>query len=281
MPINLDRVRRAKGMIDARPEAPQLRTEFHALRSDLFIVRQLVHGAEAEGRDATEERKREHPHLRGHAQIVDERVGELVTVGHKLQWQLTQHIEQRLPWDVYVHYASLDVVVFFMLLRSALDHSAGIIQHVVTAPKGQRKRFSSFHELHGFAGTSRGRQYLGDVVSDLVVSCDWFEDVRGWRDAIVHEGSHLLVTNDGPRPVFLIAHGTTFEMNIPEVMCSTNVVDYWHFAGLYLAYLICFLDDLALLVRGMLPTVTFGANPSMQHPGLVFLHEAMNELAPQ
>lgn len=279
MPINLNRVGRAKALIDASSESPQLRSSFHSLSADLFLAKQLLQSAIAKGPGVSEDRALEHARVRGHVAIIDERVSELVTVGHKLQWQLTQHADGHLPFEAWVHFASLDLKVLFMLLRSSMDQAAAIIGHLVPANRGCKRPFSSFHDLWTYAHREDGAACLGDEVTRLVNDCEWFPDIKTWRDSLEHDGSRVLVTNDGHRPVFMIVRGRTFTLSIPEVMRNTNVVDFWLFVGLYVAYLLCFLEDLALLVRKTLEPTSFNANPSMRHPGLIFLRQAMDDLA--
>jgi hypothetical protein len=261
-----DRVRRARGLIDIAGTQPLLCSAFQALAGD--IVAGVMTGERPGPSRST-----------GHIEVIAERVSELVTVGHKLQWQLTQHLEGRLPFAAWVFFASLDVRVFFMLLRSTMDQAAAVVGHLVPEQRGCSRPYSSFHDLWKHADRDDGARCLGSEVTRLVKDAGWFPDVKQWRDSIEHSGSRLVVANDGTRPVFMIVRGKTFTLEIPEVMRGSNVVDFWDFAGLYVAYLLCFLDDLALLFRRNLKTFESKPGPTLGHPGLVFLAQAMDELA--
>jgi hypothetical protein len=164
------------------------------------------------------------------------------------------------------YFVSADIDLFFSKYRSVFDNIAQLIK---TISRGSLP--SSFHELMKKAKT--GKLSLGMEYVQLILKCNWFETLKNFRDSIEHDAAETNVDYNRERVLFMISSldaGYTQLpgkdlIDIPEIR-ENNFSNFELFAGIYIGYLIWFLEELSKLI-----TKDLGFNLSSTdrclHPG--------------
>jgi len=117
---------------------------------------------------------------------------------------------------------------------------------------------------------------LGIDQAELVLSADWFDDLKNVRDANIHQGGMTIVFLEKERILFQTVKGFEKLVAIPELMYNENVVDFQLYAGMYFGYLIAFLEDFANVLEKLLPNSKYSlslGNPRKlfgQHPPIIY-----------
>lgn len=117
----------------------------------------------------------------------------------RLEWMREQaEIDPRL--ETFWRYSSaLDIEYFHVEVRSIMDYVAFIIRKISDAPgkvvcKSVDKYACSFEKLFNWMEKDeRNRHKLGADMASLILSAEWFKDIREVRDAIIHGGGESIV----------------------------------------------------------------------------------------
>jgi len=166
-------------------------------------------------------------------------------------------MNQKLPMGAWMNFAQLDVELFFMKIRSIFDYIAIVLCRISDSRKIPRKRRKSFNKLRNWLidpneGKNNTKKWDQEL-ANLVISVNWFDDMKNIRDSIFHEGGYTLVFPDKEKILFQVYKGHKKQISIPEIMYNNNVVDFELFAGLYFGYLTAFLENFAINVEKKLP----------------------------
>lgn len=97
--------------------------------------------------------------------------------------------------------------------------------------------------------------------------CEWFDDLREVRNSIVHRGGFTLVFLEKGKILFQV-YEKNGKVLIPEIMFNKNVADFELYAGLYIGYLMTYLEDVSALIHKRLNLKKIGSNAKSYHSGL-------------
>lgn len=211
--------------------------------------------------------------LRSDASSLNDDISNLLTILARMAWDLEQRDEGVLPEHLWMSFSRLDAEHFFVLMRSAADHVGGILCELSRAPKSTPRSFS---DLRKHIRKAEPQADVGSDVKNVIAAADWFEQFKGWRELIVHDGGLALTFPEKGRLLFQVYRGGTTAITVPEIMYNENVVDLGSFMVLYLAYLLSLIDDVAQVVQRRLavPAITGWRN----HPALAILRSGLGEL---
>lgn len=150
------------------------------------------------------------------------------TVIERLEWQNTMRKTKNLSDGRWMSYAGYDIDRFHLEIRSIFDYIAEIIMKVSDNPKNIRGEGRSFNKLKKWLAKDNGKnsQILGNDLAVLVLSADWFDDIKKVRDESVHNGGFTAVFPEGEMILFQVLKGYESLVSIPEVMYNDNVVNF-------------------------------------------------------
>ena len=168
----------------------------------------------------------------------------------RLEWMRGLAVRGQLSTDGWRTFSSLDIENLFVQVRSSMDHAAELIQ--VHLPKGGQLP-DSFNKLRSSIDKYRSR--LPDELQQLIESARWFEQMRGIRDALVHQGGMSLVFGEPAESLHFQVYGKGMNGYAfhPALMFNENVVHFERYAALLVANLLAFLDRLGGILRSINP----------------------------
>ena len=196
------------------------------------------------------------------AQGVDSRLADAVSILHaehatlltileRTEWQKQSARDGHLNDTLWFFFSTLDVEHYYIVLRSLFDHIAGVCAET-TSRRDQIPR--SFNKLLEWcADRSRADRILGADLTELLLSCDWFHDIRKTRDGIVHFGALTLAFPSAETIAFNVAAGDRSSAVPNELMINETIADCELFMAWTLGNLQLFLDSLARLILARIP----------------------------
>lgn len=201
------------------------------------------------------------------------------TLFERLDWLRGMWIEGQLDDAVWYRYATSDIASFHVVIRSLFDYAAMVVVlisgkagqlPVKTKSQGKQCSFRDLREWVLVNSSRLGNTALVKVIAD----CDWFEDLRNVRDAMVHGSGQTLVFFVKPRILFQVIAkhkgSDKFLMKMSELMYNENVMDFELYAGMMHGYLLDFLEQLAMHVFSWIGPVYENCKGRSRHthPGL-------------
>ena len=157
--------------------------------------------------------------------------------------------QKRLDKELWRRFAEINIKHFYVDYRSLFDFIAKAIGLVSDSPGQIPKK--SFNDLKKWIENNPNRvEKLGKDLADVVMSCDWFEDLKNVRDSILHKGDLVLVFPDKDKILFQI-HDKNLNSKILEpkiIMNNENVAVFELYAGLYIGYLIAYLEEVSEVI---------------------------------
>jgi hypothetical protein len=156
--------------------------------------------------------------------------------------------------DSWFHFIKSDIHAFHVELRSVFDTIALIIADRLESRRSGK--LDSFRKLRDMVSNSSDKKnILPPIYSRLVSECDWFDQMRDLRDAIMHQNKDAWVRwrTDG-HIVFALSHGSRLKlMNLEDNACLRhflwqNLILFAPYAGYYFGRLIAFLNRLSCIV---------------------------------
>ncbi|HZS73527.1 MAG TPA: hypothetical protein VFA69_03380 [Candidatus Nitrosotalea sp.] len=201
-------------------------------------------------------------------------VQNLLTIISRLEWQKNLVLENKLDDGLWSYFVATDIYVFHSELRSIFDYIAKIIQ-LISNTSGKTK---SFEKLKNWMSKPENEGKISKDLSDFVSNCRWFYDIRKIRNNLIHDGAEPLVFPNKDRILFLIRTSDYKKIIIPEIMFNENVVDFELYAGLYMAYIMIYLEEFSELINRHLNLNKFRAMAKGYHPGLRITQEWINKI---
>lgn len=188
----------------------------------------------------------------------------------KLNYLNSLRIEKKLDDLTYIIYATTDVEFFFTELRSIFDYVSLSICYVSPINKHQiRDEGRSFESLSNWLTKNNDCQTrFSKDLSDLVLSCEWFSEIKDLRDLIRHRGGQSLVFINGDEILFQV-FTKGFKPNtpmIPELMFNSNVMNFKFCSVFYFSYLLDYLEKVAKIIEVKLGLIKNGLEISYSHP---------------
>lgn len=204
--------------------------------------------------------------LNRYLKFLQQHIWNLETIVLKLAWQRDLWSKGRLDEINWMMFAKCDINYFHVEFRSLFDHLPKIMSIVSDSPGQIKSR--SFQKLRNWlAKSDKNVRKLGKDLAQLVLSCEWFDDLKAIRESLIHRGGFTLVFLEKDRILFQVHEGISRKVLIPEVMFNKNVVDFELYAGLYLGYLIAYLEEVSEIILNRLNLKSMG-NPRSYHSGL-------------
>ncbi len=197
------------------------------------------------------------PSIGSFLQYISQDVTNIETLSSRLVWELSLSDRKELDvWDL-IRYAECDIDVFHIEIRSIFDYLERIIQKVSDHPDNVPEK--GFNDLRNWLLDEKGEEKkenverLGEDLAKLVLSVDWFDDIKNVRDETLHRGADTMVFPEKGRILFQVSKGAKNLISFPEVQFNENVIDFELYAGVYFGYLIAFLEEASKVVEKRLP----------------------------
>jgi hypothetical protein len=206
----------------------------------------------------------------GHLVSAHDELWYALTAIQKVAWFAELWNSGDLPDNIWMFFASSDIVGFHIMLRSLMDEAGAVAASVGDNPGSIPDRFA---KLQTWLGKPGNDARLGPDLTETIRRCTWFEALRNVRDDILHRGGQALVMLERPHVLFQVHVGLDNRIIVPAVMHNENVVDFPRYAALVLARLHVFLEALAEAVsaRDGAHTGSGGLGTKDYHPGLATL----------
>ncbi|MEJ2272400.1 MAG: hypothetical protein P8X91_07975, partial [Candidatus Bathyarchaeota archaeon] len=133
-------------------------------------------------------------------------------------------------------FAKLDVELFFMKIRSIFDYVAMVscrVSNNTNIPKGDKRE--SFNKLRNWLinpkSKSDNSKNWDQELSNLILSANWFDEMKNIRDSLLHQGGYVLVFPDQKKILVQVYKSHKTQISFPEIMFNENVVDFELYAG--------------------------------------------------
>jgi hypothetical protein len=188
------------------------------------------------------------------------------------KWQRDLASEKKLEAGWYRNYSQVGIDAFHTKYRSIFDTIACVVG-LLSAHEGVPK---SFTDLQKWAMKKNSAKILGNAdLLNLITSCEWYAEVKAVREEIIHNNAHTTVFFPAPAVLFQVHQGYKNKINIPEVMINEYLADFELYAGIYLGYLLWYLEELARISRPTLKLPHYNSEPKSIHPGIAVIKEWM------
>lgn len=199
----------------------------------------------------------------------------ILTVCHRLDFERECYKQDVISGDLWRHYASADIDLFFVKYRSLYDNISQIIKVI-----NEGKTPDSFSELRNRIMSNRIT--LGESWSKLLRECFWFDDIRNTRVAIEHHAAESNVAYNSDEILFKVSSlgfglDGLPERNIikapllPGSTDSDGFANFTMYAGVYVGYMISTLEELANLVYQEIPKANNVTGIKDCHPGYALI----------
>ncbi|MGA7897767.1 MAG: hypothetical protein WCA39_02780 [Nitrososphaeraceae archaeon] len=174
--------------------------------------------------------------------------------------------EYKIDDNLWRYFASADIDLFFIKYRSVFDNIAQLIKTITSAAAP-----NSLNDL--MTKAKPNTLPLDFKYVELILKCDWFKTIRTIRDSIEHHGAETNVDYNKDKVLFKISEldasythvpGKSL-INIPEIVYD-DFSDFELFAGIFMGYLIWFLEELSLIISQDLKSSQI-VNDRIYHPG--------------
>lgn len=210
--------------------------------------------------------------LNDYLKYIHQDIWNIETIALRLKWQKDLWNQNKLDDGLWMQFVGVDIDLFHAEFRSIFDYLAKVIGMISNSP-GQ-VRSSSFRKLKNWVAKSdNNAQKLGKDLAQIVLSCEWFDDFRDVRDSIIHKGGFTLVFLEKNKILFQVYEGINSKVLIPEIMFNENVADFELYAGLYLGYLIAYLEEVSEQIIKRLNIKQIGSNAKSIHQGLQVIQD--------
>lgn len=207
-------------------------------------------------------------------ELVHRDVWTLETIIQRTAWQKWMIASGALDPEVGILYAACDVNLFHVQYRSLFDRLAKIIGVLSGTP---RTMPSSFRKLRDWVGRPENEQRIDGQLAQFITSCHWFSDLRGIRDSIVHWHGQTSIRLQDDKVLFQV-HGLNHSVPLPKVLFHENSVDFELYSGLFIGYLLAYLESLAAITRQKLNLREYKGEPRNYSGGLRFLRAWIGRL---
>ncbi len=181
--------------------------------------------------------------------------------------------EYRIGDELWRFFASADIDLFFSKYRSIFDNIAQVI--TTTIKKKCNDTPASFNDLLTWIDKPKNKGMIHNKFSHLMKLCDWFQYIKDIRDNIEHYGAETVVDYDSEKVLFKVSTlGTSLThvpeknlIDIPEISEKGGFSNFELFAGIYMGYLIWFLEELSKLIYQDFRPDEFDTQCKSYHPG--------------
>lgn len=175
------------------------------------------------------------------------------TILSRLDWQHSLFIDDKLDDFTYMSYSECDIMNFLTNTRSIFDYIAEIL---VLTYKKKRKGNKEYTQNFNwwYDDLSKNTKQNDDFKSIFVEKAFWYKPLSTYRDLVVHCGGKITVFLDKDENIAFQIHKNNIynTLFIKEFMINNYVLDFKRFSGLTFAYMLVYLDDVAVDVARQL-----------------------------
>ena len=188
------------------------------------------------------------------------------TIILRLDWQLALFSKNEIDKISFMKFTACDIDHFHIKIRSFFDSLTKAI-YLISDHQNQVPK-KSFHGLKKWVEKNDSEKKIGKDLATIIRSCEWFDYLKKIRELLIHNGGYTLVFLDPNRITFQIYKEWNNKVLIPEVMYNENVVDFELYAGLFIGYLIAYLEEISIIFDKRLNLQKHGVNGKSYHSGL-------------
>lgn len=196
--------------------------------------------------------------------FIDQDVRNLQNIILRLDWQKSLYVKKEIDETLWMNFSACDIDYFHVEFRSFFDYLAKAVRLISDHPEQIPQK--SFNRLKNWIEKNESK--IETDLADIILSCEWFNDLKEVRECLVHNGGFTLVFLTPDRITFQVIKGWKNEVLIPEIMYNENVVDFELYAGLYFGYLIAYLEEVSEIFDKRLDLKKMGMDGKKYHPGL-------------
>jgi len=265
MDIDKDILHKVNSSIIIEDDKTCLKTTFNSLLGDVLI-------SAAKGEDDLQK-------IKITLLQINQATWDIETLFQRLEWQKELWGNGELKGGLWMNYASADIRLYHFEMRSIFDYLAVLLVKLAKHPGQVRSNNKpSFMSIKNWLSKDDGAinednaKIVGKDFAELVVDCDWFDDIRDVRDLLIHDGGSSIVFPEKGRILFQIYSGSWKpKIFIEEVMYNEKVVDFELYGSLYFSYLLDYLGRFAELLYPRLGLERRKEGYENCHKGLVLV----------
>lgn len=195
-------------------------------------------------------------------------VWNIETIILRLDWQKGLIAKGELNDIMGSMFSACDIDLFHVQYRSLFNRIAKIIGLLTGRP---RTLPDSFRKLGNWVRRSENVNRIDNDLAEFVASCDWFLELMSVRDSIVHRAGRTIVFPEKNRILFQVHEDYRKRLHIPEIMFNENIVDFELYAGMFVGYLLWYLEELSEIIEGRVEMRKVGGDAQSYHSGLPML----------
>lgn len=195
-------------------------------------------------------------------------VWNLETIILRLDWQKGLIAKGELNDVVGSMFSACDIDLFHVQYRSLFNRIAKIIGLLSGRPETLP---DSFRRLRNWVRRPENAARIDNDLADFVAACDWFFELMSVRDSIVHGAGRTMVFPEENRILFQVHEDYRNRLHIPEIMFNEHIVDFELYAGMFVGYLLWYLEELSEVFERHVKIRKLGGNAQSFHAGLSML----------
>jgi len=196
---------------------------------------------------------------------------------HRLIFYRENHEEFDFDPRLLNRYITVDLESFHVVYRSLFDHIAIILFKICDQP-GQFEITSFQSQREKILNNEGFRDRIGNNIFDLILYCDWFDEIRSIRNGLVHHGRWIeyMIRDD----YFLINADQELERldSIPRDIFQDGWLIAELYLGLVMVYLHSYLDQLEEKCFQRLNFPRHACNTGREHPIINNYYQWMSQL---
>ncbi len=205
--------------------------------------------------------------------LISTALWDMETAIFRSDWDFLQFTLGHLDSGLWYLFGAADIDMYFVRARAIFDYVAKFLGVL----SGRRKNLpDSFRKLRE-RRESLVRTLDPDIWT-LVDSADFFDQIRGVRDAIVHRGAESLVFHSTEKILFQVFEAARKKIPDPEFLHNENVVDFSRYSAYLMAQFYAYLNQIADAAyrQSGIPRHTSGVK--RYHPALPIVRAWMRSL---
>lgn len=170
-----------------------------------------------------------------------------------------------------MEYGSVIADAFITRYRSSYDSIGWAFKELANQPGSISPKFKELRDAYK-EDEDEFVKNLGEDLANLIKFCDWFDQIKDVRDAIIHydfNTSGFMAS----RILFQVSKwskngGFVNKINLQGAMINENLVDFELYAGVHMGYSLWFLEELARIGYHTLKIERFpDIEPKKYHDG--------------
>lgn len=163
----------------------------------------------------------------------------------RIEWSRHQFIDDENIEYKWMYYASLDIQSIHFEFRSIMDYIAQAIGRIYNTP---RKKSESFERLLNWIKKNPNK--LDEDIRTLLLSINWFSEIRGIRNLFSHLGGSALIFGKPRDGILFQIYKEDFYKVIDKehLLYNENVAYFEKYFAVYFSYLLFFLESISIIM---------------------------------